>query len=167
MVSTNHLAAWPPELLNAVRRNAEFQADLTVACLDALDQRIRDAGYAEGCQRLPRSFLLEFAAVAQLKHWELQGLGGLLPSDVLSAAEASSDLYQRTTTDPGQFFHGGETPLSRQVMQIWIDHFHWLEPGLVEAEIIVGHADEDQVIEMLAQLLWQNRHGSAPESHLK
>jgi hypothetical protein len=52
-------------------------------------------------------------------------------------------------------------------MQIWIDHFHWLEPGLVEAEIIVGHADEDQVIEMLAQLLWQNRHGSAPESHLK
>lgn len=166
MVSANELAAWPPELLNAVRRNAEFQADLTAACLDVLDQRIRDAGYAEGCKRLPRAFLLEFAAVAQLKHWELQGLGELLPSDVPSAAEASRDLYHRTTTDPDQFWHDDKTPLSRQVMQIWIEYFHWLEPGLVEAEIIVGHADEDLLIETLAQLLWQNRHAVAPASQL-
>lgn len=158
MVSENPLAALPPELLSAVHRNAEFQAALTVACLDDLDQRVRDAGHAEGCQRLPWAFLLELAAVAQLNYWEFQGLRGLLPSEVPSAAEASSDLYRRTTTDPGQFYNGNETPLARQVMQIWIEHFHWLEPGLVQAEIIVGHADEDQMIEALAQLLWQNRH---------
>ena len=166
MVSANELAAWPTELLDAVRRNAECQADLTAACLDALDQRVRDAGYAEGCQGLPRTFLLEFAAVAQLKHWEFQGLGDLLPPDVPRAAEASRDLYHRATTDPGQFWHDDESPLSRQVMQIWIEHFHWLEPGLVEAEVIVGHADEDQLIEALAQLLWQNRHVTATASQL-
>lgn len=161
MVCPTSLATWPPELLAAVHRNAQFQAELTAACLNALEERVRDAGFAEGCQNLPRAFLLEFAAIAQLKLWELQGLRELLPPDVPNTEEASCDLQQRISGNPADYGQNSDAPLARRVMQIWIENFVWLEPGLIDADVVIGQASDDDLIEALAQLLWENRRISA------
>lgn len=147
-----------PLVIGSVCRNAEFQADLAAACLKAIDQRLRDAGHEDGCSGLPAAFLLELAAVAQLKYWELRGLRQLLPSEVPTASDASADLHRRVVLDPQKFFKGIDAPLARQIHQVWIEHFHWLEPELIEADIVIGRVDEDKAVEALAQLLWQNRH---------
>ncbi len=98
MVSANELAALPPELLNAVRRNASFRPISPPPVLMCWTSEFATP-LCRGLSMTAASVSARIRGVAQLKHWELQGLGELLPSDVPSAAEASRDLYHRTTTD--------------------------------------------------------------------
>jgi len=148
----------PDAAILAVTRNAEMQADLTAAFLDATglfpkadDRRLEPV-------RLPAAFLLELGAVLQLGLWEMDGTSALLKAALPSSKHAAEHLTKLVTTDLRQLFSTNNAPLSRRLLQVWLDEFGWDARAILHADVVVGDVDEDGLVEALARLLWEHRH---------
>jgi len=139
----------PDVLIQAVVRNAERCADIAGASLVAI--------FPGELVSLPKAFLLEFSAILQLGMWERQGLRQFLPADIPSFLDSARQLGQRARKGSGEFEGANAAPLSRQVLQTWIDHFAWEGPDLLQAEIVVGEVDdEDGFADLLAGFIWEH-----------
>jgi len=157
-----HAAAWSntqfdfhPELMSAVCYFAERSAILTGEVL----RRLADNGV--GCDRaftdrgLPAGFLLELGAVAQLAVWAQSGVAALLPKSIPGFHDAAAQLNDRVQANPHQFNDIGSAILARQLMQLWIEHFHWTAPWLLGADLVIGELDEQDAVAAVATLLRQ------------
>jgi hypothetical protein len=147
--------AGSPELSNiqtqAIIRNAERRAELTVAYLDQW------YGESKTCH-LPAAFLLELSAVLEIGLWERQGFRPYLNTDLPTFQEAKDQLAERAFKGPAEFAGPNASPLSEAVLRVWIEQFAWEGPELLQAEVLVGPVDEDEFADVLADFVWQHRH---------
>lgn len=139
---------FPDAMVRAVARHAERQADLTAAYLR--DPRL----FGSDEVRLPAAALLELAAVLQLGVWERRGLGRHLDVNLPSYREAADQLAARCMKGPAEFDGPNAASVWVQVLQVWMEHFAWDGPELLQAEVVVGDLDEDAFIDLLAEFVW-------------
>ncbi|MEN6407488.1 MAG: hypothetical protein ABFC77_13585 [Thermoguttaceae bacterium] len=152
-IQTNTGSLELPHLqIQAIVRNAERRAELTVAKLD-------DWGYRESKScHLPPAFLLELSAVLELGLWERQAFRHYLNTDLPTFEEAKVQLAGRAFKGPAEFASPNASPLSEAVLRVWIEQFAWKGPELLQAEVLVGPVDEDEFADVLAAFVWQHRH---------
>ena len=144
----------PDTMVRAVIRHAERQADLTGAYLEATGiLRSRPA-------RFPAAFLLELAAVLELGLWERRDLLRHIEVDLPTYRQAADQLAARCEKGPAEFQGQNATPLSLLIMQVWIEHFAWDGPDLLNAEAVLSdvNEDDDDFVELLAEFVWTHRH---------
>lgn len=146
-----------PEVIAAVVRFAERQADFAAAAIDALVTEATRRGDTFDGRRLPAGFLLELGAVMQLQVWEDSGVRSLLTVEVPTAAAAAADLNARVQADPGRFTQVDAATLSNQLLRVWLEHFSWSAPEMLGVDIVIGRLDEEELVETMAQLLWKYR----------
>ena len=108
--------------------------------------------------RLPGNFLLELGAVVQLHVWENRGLTPHLKGGLPAAKVASKELADRAHRGTAEFEGENAAPLSRQVLKICIEQFAWNGEELLQADVVVGDVDEDEFVDVLAEIIWTHRH---------
>ena len=154
----------PDFVINAVARNAEFRAELTAAFLNAagLVGKSHD-GHVRSCG-LSADALLELGFVLQLAYWELHGLRSHLPEELPRVGEAATSLAKRAAerASGGEFRRSEE--LSNQVFGVWWRRFAWNGRELLQADVVLGDIDEDQLIDVMAKFLWDHRHDIQQDS---
>ncbi len=140
-------------LLRAVAQHAERQAHLTGTYL-------RNSGFCpDGEIRLPGPALLELAAVLELGVWERRGIRQYLPADLLTYREAADQLAARCMKGPAEFQGRNAAPLSLRIFRVWVEHFAWDGPDLLDADVVLSDADhEDDFIDLLAEFIWTHRN---------
>ena len=106
---------------------------------------------------VPAGFLFELAGVLRLAYWEKLGLKDHLPSQLPSAAEALDDLLGRWS---GNMPHPvrASAPILDQVLHTWFARFAWSGLEELEADVVLDDADEEELLEALADFLWTHRH---------
>jgi hypothetical protein len=147
--TTEGTVAFPDALVGAVVLHSIHEADFAAGVL-------REMGLDR--VRLPAAFLLEFAALMELWFWEWQGLRALLPESLPTFAAAKQPLCERALKGPKESEGPNATPLSHQILQTWPENFAWVARDQFGADVIVRHSDEDQLVDAVAQFLWDNRH---------
>jgi hypothetical protein len=136
----------------AVTRHAYQQAHLAIAFL-------KHFGLCDDGQvGLPIRFLIELTAVLRLGIWERNGLYSLLGSKLPSYREAMGQLLERCKKGRYEFEGPAATPLYAQVLLVWVRQFAWDGPELLQADVLVGDPDEDELIDLLAQFVWTHRN---------
>lgn len=110
-----------PSLVNAIVSSAESNARFVGECLHALRDRLKEAGHRDGAQGLPPAFLLELGAIGQLILWERARLRDFLPSDLPTAAEATTEIC-RATEVPHDFQSVTSARLLPRVTQVHVEH---------------------------------------------
>ncbi len=153
-----------PALIAPLERAIDRQAALAIVCWTAIDEQLKQNGDAEGAIGLPIQFCVELAAILQLHAWEEAGLRGFLPADVPSCEEALTDLVHRTRTAPQDFTGAGGVQLAPLVIFAWVTRFAWAAPNFLQADVVLGQADEDALVDAMANLLWKHRHDSATKN---
>ena len=152
---SDQLAGFHPELVAAVRYFSRRSAEIAVASFRNLAD-VEGPDFAQvDISAVPFGLLLELGALGQLQFWQTSGLSTLLPEDTPSYDDAADDLCIRIAHDPQQFQRLESASLSKRVLQLWIDHFDWKAPLLLGADLVVGEIDEDLLIEIVSQLLWE------------
>jgi hypothetical protein len=141
------------ELIAAIQRHAIRQADLTAACIHAIE------GLQGKLVSFPAAFLLELAAVLELGVWEKQGVSRRLVADLPTFAEAKKNLAARSLKGPAEFAGPDASPLSSRVARVWIDNFAWDAPDTLGTEIVLdeGDQDDDDFLDLLAEYVWTHR----------
>ena len=114
----------------------------------------------------PRNFLLEFAAVLQLKVWELQGQHHHINAGLPSSKTAASQLLTRA--EEGQHsLKGADTELHFQVLHFWLEGMAWQGMECLGAEIALGAVEEEEFLDGLAEYIWTHRHQLSDDLPLK
>jgi hypothetical protein len=148
----------PDFVVTAVIRNAEFQAELTVAFLDATELACKPRdGQPRPCG-LPADTLLELGAVLQLKYWELHGFRPCLPEELPTFREAAIALAKRATERANDGKRPPSEELSQQVCSVWLRHFAWDGRESLQADMVLDDVDEDKLVDAMADFLWSHRH---------
>ena len=143
----------PPDLVQAVARDARADADHVGLFL----REIGIAATPQKPRRLPAAFLLDLGAALRLLSWEqagldLRGVAGLPP-----ARQALLAVLRAAAS------HGGAGPgappgsLSSLVVAAFADHFAWNARVELDAEVVLGEADEEAALAALADFLWEHR----------
>jgi hypothetical protein len=156
----------PPELRQAVAQGAADDAERVAAFLDALGLRPSGEGTARVPLRLPTYFLVGLGAALRLLAWEQRGLRVHREAGLPPAHEALRNVFRAVAADaPLAEKEQAARRLRRRVLGVFIARLAWDGRALLGADVELGEADEDTLIDALAQFLWQNRHdgdGAAP-----
>ncbi|MFO0866546.1 MAG: hypothetical protein U0744_18225 [Gemmataceae bacterium] len=102
--------------------------------------------------RLSRGFLIYLAAALRLHAWESEGFYvhqeyGLPPAD--AAVRNAFKELDRDEADARSFWNA--------VLQVSIDRFSWRGPLELKADVALDELEDEEAIEMIAQLLWESR----------
>lgn len=158
------------KFIEAVIRQAHHQAELAAAILHA-------SGYRP-CRRQPNPehllpeghptrqraecLLLNLGAAMQISAWERAGLRPELPGDLPTAEEAFQNLL------PGDSVNAPVvSELSLKVFRTWLQRFSRSSRGALGTDIVLRGAAvcEDELLEALADLLWNHRQLAVPKEH--
>jgi hypothetical protein len=146
----------PPELLAHVIDQARRDADRTASVLEAIGLHPPP----EPSFSLSEWFLLEFGAAMRLLAWERDGVDVSyygLPTARVAARRVLADASARQL-DPSSAPHRPE--LSSAVLRVTIDSWAWTGQTDLQADIRLGMADEDTLVDVMAQFLWDHRDRS-------
>jgi len=138
--------AFPPELVRAVAQDAARDADHVGGFLSALG--------LNPPRRLPADFLLGVGAALRLLRWEHRvHLDAGLPP----ARQALHEVF-RTATGQAQpdEAHRAQS-LAGRVTALFVEHFAWVGRVELDADIVLGQADPEDLLEVLADFLWACR----------
>ncbi len=105
--------------------------------------------------RLPVDFLLVLGAALRLGLWEMIGIQLHRDAGMPPAREIIIDVLQ-SATNPEAAARTAQLP--SRVLALSIEHFAWAGRLELKADVIVDPADEDMVLEALADFIWNNRH---------
>jgi hypothetical protein len=153
------LSQYPPDLLDAVTRDAESDAERVFEFLDVIGVRPSGEG-ADGIPvKLPAYFLLRLAAALRLCTWEQKGLLIHQEAGLPSANDALRELG-RSIAAPGPLQQEKQAAdqLSQGVLRVAMNSLAWGGRVYFDADLAVGDADEDRLVEAMADLLWAHRH---------
>ena len=155
----------PDFVVAAVTRNAEFRAELVAAFLDSAGVVCRsEDGQPSSCG-LSADTLLELGGILQLAYWERHGFRPDLPDRLPAYREAVASFAKRAAERAnGEKFHPMKE-LSEQVFCVWFGHFAWDGREILQADMVLGDLDEDQLIDVMANLLWSHRHHAQRDSN--
>jgi hypothetical protein len=143
--------------LCAIARRAHFVAALVAHCVDAAYAATGiDRATIKSCP-FSAGYLLELAAVMQLRLWEDAGLTIHIDAGLLSADAASKELERRSQVGESEF-DLTRLDLWRKVNRVWFKHIAWESQEIFGAEIALTQTDDDVLDDALADLLWKNRH---------
>jgi hypothetical protein len=150
------------QVLEGFLSNAQYMADLVGAFLEG--HRLVPPPEQRRNQPvvLPAGFLLDLGAALRLACWEHEGLRDYLPADLPSAQPSLDRLLESLRT--GQ--EDPETPsaaLLRQVLLTWFTCFAWSCLEELGADVLLAQADDEQVLQQLADFLWRQRPTARPE----
>ena len=114
-------------------------------------------GISRTAKGYPPAFLMEIGAVARIASWEQGGIKDRISPDLPSSQDALADLAQRLQSLPKRGEDVG-TSLSEQVLFAWT--FHCARDSRTELgiDIVLERPDKEQLLDCLAQLLWDHRH---------
>ena len=133
---------------------AERSADLTVAYMDGIG--LRENGPKLG---VPNQFCEEVGAIMQIARWERAGFSDRLPSELPSASEAETSMWDRINASPSAYISGTSgTDLAKKAFRTWLVHF--APAGLEELaeDILMSGSCDDDPLETIAEFLWQFQH---------
>jgi hypothetical protein len=157
VISPPSLSAFHPDLIRAVKGDAERDADLVGAFLDV-------AGLAPSGRRpqgaplaLPGDCLLRLAAALRLSLWEQLGIRVHLDHGLPPARQALLDVLRTATGQAEAEAAERARSLASRVMVLSVEHFAWVARVELGAELTLGPADEDALLEGLADFLWAHR----------
>ena len=142
----------PHAMAQAVVCHAERQADLVAIHIHATK------GFDSRTTRLPAAFFLELAAVLELGLWERRDLLRHVQTHLPTYRQAADQLVARCQKGREEFDGPNATPLSIQVLRVWLEHFAWDGPEQLCAEVVLGDMNEDDFIDLLADFVWTHRH---------
>jgi hypothetical protein len=153
-----------PDLIAYVEQLAEEDADSIIQYYTKSNLRL----IFDSRSDLPVEAFKDLSAIFRLQKWEQSQLNLPFSSDLPSANELLMGFVltlEASTTQPlrpEQF--GG---LARKVLRLAIKHFVWAAPIELNAEISLDASanEDDQFINQIADLLWNNRHMSNKEEH--
>ena len=143
------LPDFPPDLIQAVARDAARDADRVGLFLGAL-------GLAPPLP-LPAAFLLGLGAALRLLLWEQDGIDAHRRAGLPPARQALRDVFRAAAgqADPGTAEQAKALP--GRVLALFIEHFAWAGRAELGADLTLGPADEDALLEGLADFLWAHR----------
>jgi hypothetical protein len=150
--SSPSLTHLPPDLVDAVRRQAELDGDRVGLLLTQLLGPVE-----KGTIWFPEWFLLELAAALRLQSWEKDGITLHLDAGLPSSEHAIASVAQALTDRITQGSHADDAPLTFRVNTLFIERFAWRGRADLDAEVVLGEADGDELVEVLARLMWAHR----------
>jgi hypothetical protein len=156
-VNNDETLVVPDAVIQAAIRRAERQAEMVIAAFD------EHGLFPQRPVALPAGFLLELGAVMELGLWERQGLRAHLDSALPTYREATyreaTDAFLARAKQGAAAFGSPETVLlHNRVLRVWMEHFAWDGPDILQAELILGDVDDEEFANMLADFVWQHRH---------
>ena len=156
MVTTtqSHIPELPAELVSAVTGEAYRDADRVNVFLKALGLVPRAGRQLQ----LPATFLLDLGAALRLMCWEQCGVCIHLHAGLPSARQALLEVLRSLTTEPDS--SGTSTSaLPYKVMLLFVERFAWNGWPKLGADVTLelAHADEESLLEALADFLWEHR----------
>src|SRR5262249_52090299 len=111
----------------------------------------------------PRSLslgiLMELSALLRLQAWHEGGVRDTLTETIPAAVAALDESAAKLTSDLRMFAHAEELPpLTEHVFALWKRHLAWsgLEELTADIFLHVSPADEEAMLEDLADLLWNH-----------
>lgn len=162
--------------LETVIRDAEYMADVTAAFLKAQGYRPHKRSLqnpdavTEGSPvvRQAQGFLLNLAAALRLVRWENSRLRPYLPSSLPTPADAFRNLVP--PRDEGAKSDGTEIvpAISADVFRTWMERFcHSGQTSIgVDVVLELDGTSENDLLDSLADFLWEHRHLASPEGQL-
>ena len=144
--STPTLANLPSEMIAAVQVDAERQAEAVAEFVGTLGENLLPPS-----RRTPH-FLLQFAAALRLRRWEAEGFFfhrevGLPEAD--QAVREALASPNAGAADPTEF--------CLAVLRLTLERFAWSGPRKLGVDVAVKEANEDALLEALAEFLWTHR----------
>jgi hypothetical protein len=106
---------------------------------------------------LPAHFLLDLAGALRLLIWERSGLRPQRIGNLPLARHALREVLLSAATPQRDCEIGEPGVLARRVVAAWIDHFAWHARVELGVDVLVEEADEDALLEALADFLWDHR----------
>ena len=153
------LPPFPPDLIQAVAHDAKADAGRVAQFLSGLGLQRGGDGVARVPLRLPAYFLVGLAAALRLFSWEQGGLRIHRDAGLPSAAEALQLVARSITThEPVARKEQASRQLLCQILTVFVERLAWNGRALLEADLELGEADEETLVDALADLLWAHRH---------
>jgi hypothetical protein len=144
------------DFLIPIIREAEHQADLVNAFLEALgivphlEQRLHNP------VPLPADLLLKLAALVRLYQWEKTGLRPHLPANLPSAREVLEDVLGVPRRKRPRF-SGCE--LAKIVLKTHLTQMAWTGLSGLQSDVAITQTvSPEQTLDLVAHFLWQFRH---------
>jgi hypothetical protein len=139
---------FPSEMVNAIKADALRDAD-------RVGQYLRSLGLSGSRDKplwLPERFLYFLGAALRLLDWETKGFFHHAEAGLPKASEAIDAAIQ-SLEDP----NADPTELCVRVMRLSVERFAWNGPAELGVDVSLGEAEEDLLLEALADYLWANR----------
>jgi hypothetical protein len=149
------LSSVPTELILAVAREAERDAEMVGHFLDALSETPAGSWLTDRPAHLPAHFLLGLGGAMRLLLWEQKGIRIHQVTGLPSAREALLDVF-RAVSDPEA--RARACQLAPRIVALFIQHFAWAGRIELDADVLLDPVDEDMALEALADFLWDQRH---------
>jgi hypothetical protein len=150
---------FPSELVATITQHAVCDADSVGLFITELFGIVgREKGLARVQLRFPAWFLLELAAVLRLLAWEQDGVLMGLVARFPPWREALSHVFARLAASTRKSTERGDTPILLGVIGLLVEHFAWTGQADLGAEFILGEAEEDDLVNAVAEFVWAHRH---------
>jgi hypothetical protein len=156
MAPTLTLPDLPPDLIRAVAQEGARDAVRVAHFLDALAQTPAGQSLGQRPVRLPADFLLGLGAALRLLLWERNGIRVHLDAGLPPARDALRDVF-RSVIDPEVAARTATLP--SRVSALFVDRFAWTGRLELEADVTLGEAQEEALLDALAEFLWVHRPG--------
>jgi hypothetical protein len=153
----------PPELVRAVASDAALDADRVGRFLEVFSQTPVGRRLGPPQSWATAAFLVRLAAVLRLLDWEASGIDRHLEAGLPAAQQALRELAEWQMQPSRAPADQQEAPLLTRVLALFVEHFCWDGRAELGADLTLGVADEDQLVDALADLLWAHRHALPPE----
>jgi hypothetical protein len=146
----------PVYLTLTLAQEAERDADRVVVYLDSFLRHIPGVDASASRYNFPSWFLFELAAALRLYLWEHNGIRAHLDAGLPTADEAIQAVFRRLN-DVGTPTATDHAPLSSQVLRLFVERFAWFGQPDLAADMLLGEAIEDELVDVLAKLIWTHR----------
>ena len=143
---------FPPDLISAVRDQAERDANCVAVFLAALGLEASQEKHL--C--LPANFLLYLGGALRLWLWEQQGLYLHRDAGLPDARQAIKDAF-RSLAEPNL----DARKIGVRILYLLAERFAWHAPAALGADVVLDDLGGDAALEALAEFLWAARHGPA------
>ncbi len=145
----NKLPNHPPDLVQAAADEAERDADRVGLLLTTLGLK--------PSIRLPVDFLLALGAALRLCHWEQNRIDLHLRAGLPPARQAVDEVFRTAAGNAAPGAAERSRNLADRVAALFVERFAWSGRAELGADLTLEPADEDALLDGLADFLWANR----------
>jgi hypothetical protein len=151
------LSDFHPDLLRALALGAARQAEWVGSFLEEIGLAPVGRGPQDRPPRLPADFLLSLGAALQLLLWEQLGIPVHLDHGLPPARQALLDVFRTAAGQAEPEAFECIRSLASRVLVLSVEHFGWNAHVELGAEVVLGEADQEALLEALADYLWAQR----------